>query len=99
MQKAWLKGLKRVGDAVHDQAMRDMNTKIDILMKDKADRNEEKVNEEKERVAAEMNSNLYAQLMPAALPAPPMPGMGGYDQQQAYGQPQQGFGAQQPQYY
>ena len=42
--------------------MRDMNTKIDILMKDKADRNEEKVNE-KERVAAEMNSNLYAQLM------------------------------------
>ena len=81
------------------QVMRDMNTKIDILMKDKADRNEEKVNEEKERVAAEMNSNLYAQLMPAALPAPPMPGMGGYDQQQAYGQPQQGFGAQQPQYY
>jgi clathrin heavy chain len=61
-------------------------------MKEKAERNEEKVNEEKERIAAEMNSNLYAQLMPAALPAPPVHG---FDQGQgAYGGAQQYGGAQ-----
>ena len=91
MQKAWLKGLSDWVMPYMIQVMRDMNGKLEILMKDKADRNEEKVNEEKERVAAEMNSNLYAQLMPAALPAPPMPGMPGYEQ------PQPGYG--QPQYY
>ena len=93
MQKAWLKGLSDWIMPYMIQVMRDMTGKIDILMKDKSDRNEEKVNEEKERVAAEMNSNLYAQLMPAALPAPPMPGAPGYDpnmggyapQQQQYG--------------
>ena len=77
MQKAWLKGLSDWVMPYMIQVMRDMNGKLEILMKDKAERNEEKVNEEKERVAAEMNSNLYAQLMPAALPAPPMPGHAG----------------------
>lgn len=40
--------------------MCDMNGKLEILMKDKVDCNEEKVNEEKECVVVEMNSNFYA---------------------------------------
>lgn len=86
MQKAWLHGLSDWVMPFMIQVMRDMNSKIDILMKDKADRNEEKVNEEKERVAAEMNSNLYAQLMPAALPAYEGQGAGGYAPQQGFAQ-------------
>ncbi len=92
MQKAWLKGLTDWVMPYMIQVLRDMNGKIDTLMKEKAERNEEKVNEEKERIAAEMNSNLYAQLMPAALPAPPVHG---FDQGQgAYGGAQQYGGAQ-----
>ena len=99
MQKAWLKGLSDWVMPYMIQVMRDMNGKIDILMQEKAERNEEKVNEEKERVAEEMNKNLYAQLMPAALPAPPVHGydQGAYAQQQYGGQQYGGqqYGGQQ----
>ena len=61
---------------------------------------QEELNKEKEQ----MQQNLYAQLMPAALPAPPMggdqygggAGMGGADQ---YGMGDQNGYAPQPQYY
>ena len=59
------------------QFMREYSGKVDALIADKKDRNQEQVEAEKEAVKEQMNQNLYAQLLPAALPAPPMPGMDG----------------------
>jgi clathrin heavy chain len=84
---AWMHGLMDYVVPYMIQFMRDYAGKVDALLADKKDRNTEKVEAEKEAVKEQMNQNLYAQLLPAALPAPPMPGMdqsaamnGGYQQ-------------------
>ncbi|KAL2317476.1 hypothetical protein Fmac_031352 [Flemingia macrophylla] len=59
------------------QFIREYTGKVDELIKHKIEtQNEEKTkeNEEKEDIAQQ---NMYAQLLPLALPAPPMSGMGG----------------------
>ncbi|ONK62483.1 uncharacterized protein A4U43_C07F4400 [Asparagus officinalis] len=59
------------------QLIREYTSKVDELMKDKLEavnENKAKEKEEKDMVAQQ---NMYAQLLPLALPAPPMPGMGG----------------------
>ncbi|XP_073124837.1 clathrin heavy chain 1 isoform X2 [Henckelia pumila] len=59
------------------QFIREYTGKVDELIKDKIEAVKEvkaKAEEEKDVI---MQQNLYAQLLPLALPAPPMPGMGG----------------------
>ncbi|KHG11889.1 Clathrin heavy chain 2 -like protein [Gossypium arboreum] len=59
------------------QFIREYTGKVDELIKDKIEAQKDvkaKEQEEKEVIAQQ---NMYAQLLPLALPAPPMPGMGG----------------------
>ena len=74
---AWMHGLMEYSMPYMIQFMREYSGKVDALIADKKDRNQEQVEAEKEAVKEQMNQNLYAQLLPAALPAPPAPGMDG----------------------
>jgi len=69
---AWMHGLLDFAAPYLIQFIRDYAGKVDQLVADKKDRNEEKVAAEKEAVEQQMNQNMYAQLLPAALPAPGM---------------------------
>ncbi|GLU02552.1 hypothetical protein SLE2022_197980 [Rubroshorea leprosula] len=51
--------------------------KVDELIKDKIEARNEVKAKEKEEKDIVSQQNMYAQLLPLALPAPPMPGMGG----------------------
>ena len=54
------------------QFMREYSGKVDALIADKKDRNQEQAEAEKEAVKEQMNQNLYAQLLPAERsPRPP----------------------------
>ncbi|BBN15445.1 clathrin heavy chain [Marchantia polymorpha subsp. ruderalis] len=60
--------------------LREYTSKVDDLIKDKETAQLEVKSKEKEEKDVIQQSNMYAQLLPLALPAPPMPGMGGgYD--------------------
>ncbi|MFQ6640498.1 hypothetical protein Gotur_014561 [Gossypium turneri] len=64
-------------ESVFFQFICECTGKVDELIKDKIETQKEvkaKEQEEKEVIAQQ---NMYAQLLPLALPAPPMPGMGG----------------------
>ena len=74
---AWMHGLMEYSMPYMIQFMREYSGKVDALIADKKDRNQEQVEAEKQAVKEQMNQNMYAQLLPAALPAPPMPGMDG----------------------
>ena len=95
---AWMHGLIDFAMPYLIQFMRDYAGKVDALVEDKKDRNKKEVAKEKEAVDQQMNQNLYAQLLPAALPAPGMettqgmPGMGvGGSPQQMGGMPAMGM--------
>jgi clathrin heavy chain len=89
---AWMHGLMEYSMPYMIQFMREYSGKVDALIADKKDRNQEQVEAEKEAVKEQMNQNLYAQLLPAALPAPPAPGMDGMSPGNggAYGMPGMG---------
>jgi len=113
LELAWVNGLMDFAMPYLIQFTREYAGKVDNLVTDKKERNEEKVNTAKEQKEAEMNSNMYATLMPAALPAPGQvyadgtmaggasPGMGGGGNMGG-GDPsmmqQGGYGMQQPGY-
>ena len=59
------------------QVVREYSTKVDELIQDKIDKQIENKQEELNKEKEQMQQNLYAQLMPAALPAPPPMGAGG----------------------
>ncbi|XP_031504649.1 clathrin heavy chain 2-like isoform X3 [Nymphaea colorata] len=59
------------------QFIREYTTKVDELVKDKLEALEEVKSKEKEEKDTVAQQNMYAQLLPLALPAPPMAGMGG----------------------
>jgi len=59
------------------QFLREYSTKVDDLIKDKLEATEEKKSKENEEKDLVAQSNMYAQLLPLALPAPPVAGMGG----------------------
>ena len=59
------------------QVVREYSTKVDELIQDKIDKQTENKQEELNKEKEQMQQNLYAQLMPAALPAPPPMGAGG----------------------
>ena len=63
---AWMHGLMEYSMPYMIQFMREYSGKVDALIADKKDRNQEQVEAEKEAVKEQMNQNLYAQLLPAA---------------------------------
>ena len=95
---AWMNGLMDFAMPYVIQFMREYTGKVDALVEDKRERNEEKVTAEKEKQEQQMNQNMYAQLLPAALPAPGMEtvqgmgqGMGGVHSMGPGMMPQQGY--------
>ena len=60
---AWMHGLLDFAAPYLIQFIRDYAGKVDQLVADKKDRNEEKVAAEKEAVEQQMNQNMYAQLL------------------------------------
>jgi len=59
------------------QFIREYTGKVDELVKSKLEAQKEEKVKEKEEKDMVAQQNMYAQLLPLALPAPPMPGMGG----------------------
>ena len=59
------------------QFIREYTGKVDELVKDRIEAQNEMKSKEKEEKEVIAQQNMYAQLLPLALPAPPMPGMGG----------------------
>ncbi|KAJ8437950.1 hypothetical protein Cgig2_031466 [Carnegiea gigantea] len=77
LELAWLNNMIDFAFPYLLQFIREYTGKVDELIKHKLEAQrevKEKEAEEKEKVAQQ---NMYAQLLPLALPAPPMPGMGG----------------------
>ncbi|XP_059069405.1 clathrin heavy chain 1-like [Cryptomeria japonica] len=58
------------------QFIREYTTKVDELVKDKLKVVQEEKSKEKEEKSLVSQQNMYAQLLPLALPTPPMFGMG-----------------------
>ena len=107
LEKAWMNGLSEYVMPYMIQVVREYSTKVDELIQDKIDKQTENKQEELNKEKEQMQQNLYAQLMPAALPAPPPMGaggdqfggsMGGADQFGGGMGDQNGY-APQPQYY
>ncbi|MBA0837713.1 hypothetical protein Goarm_009849 [Gossypium armourianum] len=77
LELAWINDMIDFAFPYLLQFIRECTGKVDELIKDKIETQKEvkaKEQEEKEVIAQQ---NMYAQLLPLALPAPPMPGMGG----------------------
>ncbi|OAY74815.1 Clathrin heavy chain 1 [Ananas comosus] len=77
LELAWMNNMIDFAFPYLLQFIREYTGKVDELVKDRIEAQKEvkaKEQEEKEMVAQQ---NMYAQLLPLALPAPPMPGMGG----------------------
>ncbi|GLT43224.1 hypothetical protein SLA2020_171910 [Shorea laevis] len=77
LELAWMNNMIDFAFPYLLQFIREYTSKVDELVKDKIEALKEvkaKEMEEKDMVAQQ---NMYAQLLPLALPAPPMPGMGG----------------------
>ncbi|MBA0841725.1 hypothetical protein Goarm_004208, partial [Gossypium armourianum] len=77
LELAWIHNMIDFAFPYLLQFIREYTGKVDELIKDKIEAQKEvkaKEQEEKEVIAQQ---NMYAQLLPLALPAPPMPGMGG----------------------
>ncbi|CAM6119092.1 unnamed protein product [Calypogeia fissa] len=99
LELAWFNGIIDFAVPYVLQFMREYTGKVDELIKDRELAQLEVKKKEKDEKDVIAQTNMYAQLLPLALPAPPMPGMGGgYDpgyggmpQMPAYGMP--GMGA------
>ncbi|GAU36984.1 hypothetical protein TSUD_150200 [Trifolium subterraneum] len=77
LEHAWMHNMIDFAFPYLLQFIREYTGKVDELVKHKIESQNEvkaKEQEEKEVIAQQ---NMYAQLLPLALPAPPMPGMGG----------------------
>ncbi|KAG4920213.1 hypothetical protein JHK86_049026 [Glycine max] len=77
LELAWMNNMIDFAFPYLLQFIREYTGKVDELVKDKIEAQNQvkaKEQEEKEVIAQQ---NMYAQLLPLALPAPPMPGMGG----------------------
>jgi len=87
MEMAWLNGMMDCAMPYMIQAMREMNHKVDTLVAEKKDREKDAISNNENAKQAEAQHNMYAQLLPPALPAAPynMP-----NQDQNY-MPQQGM--------
>ncbi|TKY47560.1 Clathrin heavy chain 1 [Spatholobus suberectus] len=77
LELAWMHNMIDFAFPYLLQFIREYTGKVDELVKDRIEAQNQvkaKEQEEKEVIAQQ---NMYAQLLPLALPAPPMPGMGG----------------------
>ncbi|XP_022887146.1 clathrin heavy chain 1-like [Olea europaea var. sylvestris] len=76
LELAWMNNMIDFAFPYLLQFIREYTGKVDELIKDKIDAlNEVKAKENEEKDVIKQQ-NMYAQLLPLALPAPPMPGMG-----------------------
>ncbi|KAL5985733.1 hypothetical protein ACLOJK_027720 [Asimina triloba] len=76
LELAWMNNMIDFAFPYLLQFIREYTGKVDELIKGKLEAiQEEKSEEEEKELAAQQN--MYAQLLPLALPAPPMAGMGG----------------------
>ncbi|CAO2817070.1 unnamed protein product [Amaranthus hypochondriacus] len=86
LELAWINNMIDVALPYLLQFIREYTGKIDELIKDKIEAQKETKAKEQEEKDVIAQQNMYAQLLPLALPAPPMPGsmpppppgMGGY---------------------
>eukprot|EP00958_Prasinococcus_capsulatus_P003761 scaffold346_cov387-Prasinococcus_capsulatus_cf.AAC.4 len=84
MELAWMNGMTEYAMPYMIQFMREYSGKVDKLIEEKNEAKDAKAAEDAQAAAAEQQQNMYAQLLPPALPAPGMggeqayAGMGGY---------------------
>ncbi|OEL38632.1 Clathrin heavy chain 1 [Dichanthelium oligosanthes] len=77
LELAWMNNMVGFAFPYLLQFIREYTSKVDDLVEDKIEsQNEERAKEEEEKDLV-AHQNMCAQLLPLALPAPPMPGMGG----------------------
>ncbi|CAN6357323.1 unnamed protein product [Urochloa humidicola] len=77
LELAWMNNMVDFAFPYLLQFIREYSSKVDDLVKDKIESQNEERAKEKEEKDLVAQQNMYAQLLPLALPAPPMPGMGG----------------------
>ncbi|KAL0341257.1 UNVERIFIED_CONTAM: Clathrin heavy chain 1 [Sesamum radiatum] len=77
LELAWMNNMIDFAFPYLLQFIREYTGKVDELIKDKIETVKEVKAKENEEKDVMMQQNMYAQLLPLALPAPPMPGMGG----------------------
>ncbi|KAG2394918.1 Clathrin heavy chain 2 [Vigna angularis] len=79
LELAWMNNMIDFAFPYLLQFIREYTSKVDELIRDKIEAQKEEKAKEKEEKEVIAQQNMYAQLLPLALPAPPMPGMsGGY---------------------
>jgi clathrin heavy chain len=79
LELAWINNMIDFAVPYLLQFMREYTGKVDELIKDKIEAQKEVKAKEQDDKEVMSQQNMYAQLLPLALPAPPMPGMsGGY---------------------
>ncbi|AQK93065.1 Putative clathrin heavy chain family protein [Zea mays] len=77
LELAWMNNMVDFAFPYLLQFIREYTSKVDDLVKDKIESQKEERAKEKEEKDLVAQQNMYAQLLPLALPAPPMPSMGG----------------------
>ncbi|KAH8519947.1 hypothetical protein H0E87_001406 [Populus deltoides] len=77
LELAWMNNMIDFAFPYLLQFIREYTSKVDELIKEKLEALSEVKAKEKEEKDMVAQQNMYAQLLPLALPAPPMPGMGG----------------------
>ncbi|OWM87409.1 hypothetical protein CDL15_Pgr022520 [Punica granatum] len=77
LELAWMNNMIDFAFPYLLQFIREYTGKVDELIKDRIEAQNEMKAKEKEEKDVIAQQNMYAQLLPLALPAPPMPGMGG----------------------
>jgi clathrin heavy chain len=103
-QVAWMNGLMDFVFPYLIQFLKEYTGKVDLLYTERKERQSAAVDEESAKKQQEAQSNAYLQLMPLALPAPPVAGgaAGGFGgapggfggAPAAFGQPPADFGPQ-----
>ncbi|KAF2583143.1 hypothetical protein F2Q68_00002749 [Brassica cretica] len=76
LELAWINNMLDFAFPYLLQFIREYSGKVDELIKDKLEAQKEVKAKEQEDKDVMSQQNMYAQLLPLALPAPPMPGMG-----------------------
>ncbi|KAK4798250.1 hypothetical protein SAY86_030576 [Trapa natans] len=77
LELAWINNMVDFAFPYLLQFIREYTGKVDELIKDRIEAQNEVKAKEKEEKDVIAQQNMYAQLLPLALPAPPMPSMGG----------------------
>ncbi|KAE8712029.1 Clathrin heavy chain 1 [Hibiscus syriacus] len=77
LELAWIHNMIDFAFPYLLQFIRKYTSKVDELIKDKIEAQKEVKAKEQEEKEVIVQQNMYAQLLPLALPAPPMPGIGG----------------------